>query len=183
MVAAIPLNISTRGSRAWCGSTTGGGCRAPGADLRRRMQELERQKGILHGLVLIALGIACGAMSRVTGGTDARGPRLRHPDGPVRRRGVGGGLGRWEGVARKGVTVGPCENLTCCAGNRPGAAIPMARGDCPGLSCEQQVERYSVFQERETPCRWIFSTRGTPSSSVGSVRCPFRRGRGGRACR
>ena len=30
----------------------GRGCRAPGADLRRCMQELERQKGILHGLVL-----------------------------------------------------------------------------------------------------------------------------------
>ena len=41
-------------------------------DLLRRTQELERQKGILYGLVLIVLGIACGAMSRVTGGTDVR---------------------------------------------------------------------------------------------------------------
>ena len=41
-------------------------------DLLRRMQELERQKGILYGLVLIVLGIACGAMSRVTGGTDVQ---------------------------------------------------------------------------------------------------------------
>lgn len=41
-------------------------------DLLRRTQELERQKGILYGLVLIVLGIACGAMSRVTGRTDVR---------------------------------------------------------------------------------------------------------------
>ena len=41
-------------------------------DLLRRTQELERQKGILYGLVLNVLGIACGAMSRVTGGTDVR---------------------------------------------------------------------------------------------------------------
>lgn len=41
-------------------------------DLLRRTQELERQKGILYGLVLIVLGIACGAMSRVTGGTDVQ---------------------------------------------------------------------------------------------------------------
>lgn len=41
-------------------------------DLLRRMQELERQKGILYGLVLIVLGIACGAMSRVTGRTDVQ---------------------------------------------------------------------------------------------------------------
>lgn len=41
-------------------------------DLLRRTQELERQKGILYGLVLNVFGIACGAMSRVTGGTDVR---------------------------------------------------------------------------------------------------------------
>ena len=41
-------------------------------DLLRRTQELERQKGILYSLVLIVLGIACGAMSRVTGGTDVQ---------------------------------------------------------------------------------------------------------------
>lgn len=41
-------------------------------DLLRRTQELERQKGILYGLVLIVLGIACGAMSRVTGRTDVQ---------------------------------------------------------------------------------------------------------------
>lgn len=39
-------------------------------DLLRRTQELERQKGILYGLVLIVLGIACGAISKTTGGTD-----------------------------------------------------------------------------------------------------------------
>ena len=41
-------------------------------DLLRRTQELERQKGILYGLVLIVLGIACGAISKTTGGTDVR---------------------------------------------------------------------------------------------------------------
>ena len=40
--------------------------------LLRRTQELERQKGILYGLVLIILGIACGAMSKSTGGTDVQ---------------------------------------------------------------------------------------------------------------
>ena len=38
-------------------------------ELLRRTQELERQKGILYGLVLLVLGIACNAMSRTTGGT------------------------------------------------------------------------------------------------------------------
>ena len=42
-------------------------------DLLRRTQELERQKGILYGLVLIVLGIACGAISKTTGGTDVQG--------------------------------------------------------------------------------------------------------------
>ena len=41
-------------------------------DLLRRVQELERQKGILYGLVLIVLGIACSAMSQTTGGTDVQ---------------------------------------------------------------------------------------------------------------
>ena len=41
-------------------------------DLLRRTQELERQKGILYGLVLIVLGIACDAMSKTTGGTDVQ---------------------------------------------------------------------------------------------------------------
>lgn len=41
-------------------------------DLLRRTQELERQKGILYGLVLIVLGIACGAISKATGGTDVQ---------------------------------------------------------------------------------------------------------------
>lgn len=41
-------------------------------DLLRRTQELERQKGILYGLVLIVLGIACGAMSKTTGGTNVQ---------------------------------------------------------------------------------------------------------------
>ena len=41
-------------------------------DLLRRTQELERQKGILYGLVLIVLGIACGAISKTTGGADVQ---------------------------------------------------------------------------------------------------------------
>ncbi len=41
-------------------------------DLLRRTQELERQKGVLYGLVLIVLGIACGAISKTTGGTDVQ---------------------------------------------------------------------------------------------------------------
>ena len=41
-------------------------------DLLRRTQELERQKDILYGLVLIVLGIACGAMSKTTGETDVQ---------------------------------------------------------------------------------------------------------------
>ena len=41
-------------------------------DLLHRTQELERQKGILYGLVLIVLGIACGTMSKTTGGTDVQ---------------------------------------------------------------------------------------------------------------
>ena len=41
-------------------------------DLLRRTQKLERQKCILYGLVLIVFGIACGAMSKTTGGTDVQ---------------------------------------------------------------------------------------------------------------
>lgn len=41
-------------------------------DLLHRTQELERQKGILYGVALITLGIACGAMSGTVGGTDVR---------------------------------------------------------------------------------------------------------------
>ena len=41
-------------------------------DLLRRTQELERQKGSLYGLVLVVLGIASGAMSKTTGGTDVQ---------------------------------------------------------------------------------------------------------------
>lgn len=38
-------------------------------DLLRRTQELEKQKGILYGLILIVLGIACNALSASTGGS------------------------------------------------------------------------------------------------------------------
>ena len=38
----------------------------------RRTQELERQKGVLCGFVLIVLGIASSALSRTTGGTDVQ---------------------------------------------------------------------------------------------------------------
>ena len=41
-------------------------------DLLRRTQELERQKNTLYGLVRIVLGIASGAMSKTTGGTDVQ---------------------------------------------------------------------------------------------------------------
>ena len=41
-------------------------------DLLRRTQELDRQKGVLYGLVLVVLGIASGAMSKTTGGTDVQ---------------------------------------------------------------------------------------------------------------
>ena len=41
-------------------------------DLLRRTQELERQKGVLRGVVLVVLGIASGAMSKTTGGTDVQ---------------------------------------------------------------------------------------------------------------
>ena len=41
-------------------------------DLLRRTQELERQRGILCGFALIALGIASSALSTTTGGTDVQ---------------------------------------------------------------------------------------------------------------
>ena len=41
-------------------------------DLLRRTQELERHKGVLYGLVLVVLGIASGAMSKTTGGTEVQ---------------------------------------------------------------------------------------------------------------
>ena len=41
-------------------------------DLLRRTQELERQKGILYGVILIVLGIASSAMSATVGGSDVR---------------------------------------------------------------------------------------------------------------
>ena len=41
-------------------------------DLLRRTQELERQRGILCGFALIALGIASSALSKTTGGTDVQ---------------------------------------------------------------------------------------------------------------
>ena len=41
-------------------------------DLLRRTQELERQRGILYGLVLIVLGIASGALSETAGETDVQ---------------------------------------------------------------------------------------------------------------
>ena len=41
-------------------------------DLLRRTQELERQKSVLYGLVLVVLGIASGAMSKTTGGTEVQ---------------------------------------------------------------------------------------------------------------
>ena len=45
---------------------------AQSLDLLRRTQELERQKGILYGLVLVVLGIASSAMSGTVGGTDVQ---------------------------------------------------------------------------------------------------------------
>ena len=39
-------------------------------DLLRRMQELERQKGILYGIILVVLGLACNAMSATASGSE-----------------------------------------------------------------------------------------------------------------
>lgn len=41
-------------------------------DLLRRTQELEQQKNILYGLILVVLGISCNAMSGTIGGTDVK---------------------------------------------------------------------------------------------------------------
>ena len=41
-------------------------------DLLRHMQELERQRDILCGFVLIVLGIASSALAETTGGTDVQ---------------------------------------------------------------------------------------------------------------
>ena len=41
-------------------------------DLLQRTQELEKQKGVLYGLILIVLGIACSALSASTGGSDVQ---------------------------------------------------------------------------------------------------------------
>lgn len=41
-------------------------------DLLRRTQELERQKKMLYGLILIMLGIACNAMADTVGETDVQ---------------------------------------------------------------------------------------------------------------
>ena len=38
-------------------------------DLLRRTQELERQKGILYGVILVVLGIACNAMAGTVSGS------------------------------------------------------------------------------------------------------------------
>ena len=41
-------------------------------DLLRRMQELERQKGILYGIILVVLGLACNAMSATASGSEVQ---------------------------------------------------------------------------------------------------------------
>ena len=41
-------------------------------DLLRRTQELERQKNILYGIILIVLGIACNAMSGTVSGSEVQ---------------------------------------------------------------------------------------------------------------
>lgn len=41
-------------------------------DLLRRTQELEWQKGILYGVILVVLGIASNALSATVGGSDVR---------------------------------------------------------------------------------------------------------------
>lgn len=42
-------------------------------DLLRRMQELERQKWILYGIILVVLGLACSAMSAMANGSEVQG--------------------------------------------------------------------------------------------------------------
>ena len=41
-------------------------------DLLRRTQELERQKGILYGVILIVFGVACNAMSGTGSGSEVQ---------------------------------------------------------------------------------------------------------------
>ena len=41
-------------------------------DLLRRTQELERQKNLSYGVILIVLVIACSALSGTVGGTDVQ---------------------------------------------------------------------------------------------------------------
>lgn len=41
-------------------------------DLLCRMQELERQKGILYGIILVVLGLACSAMSATASGSEVQ---------------------------------------------------------------------------------------------------------------
>lgn len=41
-------------------------------DLLRRTQELERQKNILYGIILIVLGIACNAMAGAVSGSEVQ---------------------------------------------------------------------------------------------------------------
>lgn len=41
-------------------------------DLLRRMQDLERQKGILYGIILVVLGLACSAMSATASGSEVQ---------------------------------------------------------------------------------------------------------------
>lgn len=41
-------------------------------DLLRRIQELERQKNILYGIILIVLGIACNAMAGTVSGSEVQ---------------------------------------------------------------------------------------------------------------
>ena len=41
-------------------------------DLLRRMQELERQKNILYGIILMVLGLACSAMSATASGSEVQ---------------------------------------------------------------------------------------------------------------
>lgn len=41
-------------------------------DLLRRAQDLERQKGILYGIILVVLGLACSAMSATASGSEVQ---------------------------------------------------------------------------------------------------------------
>ena len=42
-------------------------------DLLRRTQDLERQKNILYGIILMVLGLACSAMSATASGSEVQG--------------------------------------------------------------------------------------------------------------